>query len=109
MLIGRSSIVFACVAAALCAVPTAARGQIFQANDNGFTGLGSIGEYNLDGTPINASLITGLYLPQGIAASGSNLFVANGSGGIGEYSTSGATVNASLISGNFRGIVASGS
>jgi len=46
-----------------------------------------------------------LNVPNGIAVSGSDLFVTNvgsgtpGSGTIGEYTTSGATVNASLISG----------
>ena len=49
---------------------------------------------------MNASLISGLTNPVGIAVSGSNLFVADeGNGTIGEYTTSGATVNASLITG----------
>ena len=51
---------------------------------------------------MNASLISGLNNPYGIAVSGSNLFVANyqhGNGTIGEYTTSGGTVNASLVSG----------
>lgn len=58
----------------------------------------TIGQYALDGTPINPSLITGLNNPQGIAISGSNIFVANqGSNSVGQYTTSGATVNPSLI------------
>jgi DNA-binding beta-propeller fold protein YncE len=49
---------------------------------------------------VNASLISGLNGPEGIAVSSSDLFVANGLGNtIGEYTTAGATVNASLISG----------
>ncbi len=40
---------------------------------------------------VNASLISGLNGPWGIAVSGSNLFVANyGNSTIGEYTTSGA-------------------
>jgi hypothetical protein len=54
---------------------------------------------------VNASLITGLYQPTGIAITGSDIFVTSyngnpaGGGTIGEYTTSGGTVNASLISG----------
>ena len=49
---------------------------------------------------MNASLVSGLNAPGGIAVSGSTLFVTNtNSGTIGEYTTSGATVNASLVSG----------
>jgi DNA-binding beta-propeller fold protein YncE len=63
---------------------------------------GTVGEYGLDGSPVNASLISGLDYPVGIAISGSDLYVANGYDGnntIGEYTTSGAVVNTSLISG----------
>lgn len=71
---------------------------------------GTIGEYGLDGSTVNASLINGLNEPDGIAILGGNLFVANVdyspitssspyNGTIGEYTTSGQTVNASLISG----------
>jgi hypothetical protein len=49
--------------------------------------------------PVNASLITGLSGPVGLAVSGSDLFVVNRNNGtIGEYTTSGATVNAALVS-----------
>jgi hypothetical protein len=61
---------------------------------------------------VNASLISGLSDPLGVAISGANLFVANfNSGTIGEYTTSGATVNTSLISGltGPGGIAVSGS
>ena len=76
---------------------------------------GKIGEYTTSGATVNASLISGLSIPSGIAVSGSDLFVVNeGTGTIGEYTTSGATVNASLISGltffsGFAGIAVSGS
>lgn len=49
---------------------------------------------------MNASLITGLNEPYGLAVSGSDIFVANhGTGTIGEYTTSGSTVDASLVTG----------
>jgi len=68
---------------------------------------GTIGEYGLNGSPVNASLISGLHDPNGIAISGNNLFVAENqlfeafenNGTIGEYTTSGTTVNATLIAG----------
>lgn len=61
--------------------------------------LGTIGEYTLDGTPINTSLISGLQGPCGIAISGNDLYVANTLGNtIGEYTLSGATINSALIS-----------
>src|SRR5947207_360820 len=75
-----------------------ARGQIFVAN----SGSATIGEYdNNNGGTVNASLVSGLNGPSGIAVSGSYLYVANyNSGTIGVYNaTSGATVNASLVSG----------
>jgi hypothetical protein len=59
----------------------------------------AIGEYITSGAPIATPLITnGSSSPQGIAISGTNLFVLNG-GTIGEYTTSGQTINSSLISG----------
>jgi hypothetical protein len=71
---------------------------------------GTIGEYDATtGAIINPALVSGLKNPEGLAISGSNLFVANRgisnsgyvpySGSIGEYTLTGATVNASLISG----------
>jgi uncharacterized delta-60 repeat protein len=82
--------------------------QIFVTN----AGLGTVGEYTTSGATVNASLISGLSTPEGIAAVGSDLFVVNqGTNSIGEYTTSGATVNASLITGLVKpiGIAASGS
>jgi hypothetical protein len=64
------------------------------------TAGGTIGEYSTSGATINASLVTGLNQPLGLAVYGDDLFVVNsGNGTVGEYTTSGATVNASLISG----------
>lgn len=69
--------------------------QIFVANFNN----NRIGEYTTAGNPVNASLISGLSGPIGIAVSGSDLFVAGAVGTIGEYTSAGAPVNADLISG----------
>ena len=81
-------------------VPAIAHGQIYVTN----VGTNSINEYNLDGTPANVPLISGLNNPWSLAVSGSDIFVVNGAnnninGTIGEYTTTGATVNASLVSG----------
>jgi hypothetical protein len=82
--------------AALWAMPGTAHAQIFVANP----GSDTIGEYNLDGTTVNASLVSGLNIPEGIAVSGGDLFVVDfGNNTIGEYTTAGATVNASLVTG----------
>ncbi len=88
-------------AVSLLAVPQNVCGQIFIANvrDN------TVGEYSLDGTVINASLITGLTFPVGVAVSGGFLYVTNsgatgfGDGFVGKYTIAGAAVNASLITG----------
>jgi DNA-binding beta-propeller fold protein YncE len=90
----------------LVCVPDFARSQIFVSN-NDFANVispsgGSVGTYALDGTTMNAALITdGFDGPRGIAVSGSNLFVANSGFGYGaaveEYMTSGSAVNAQLV------------
>ncbi len=70
-------------------------GQIFVTD-----GINTVGEYTTSGATVNASLISGLNNPQGMAVSGSDLFVTNiGADTIGEYTTTGATVNAALVSG----------
>ena len=63
-------------------------------------GDGVVGAFNFDGSAINASLISGLQYPSGIASDGTgNLYVPNtGANVVGKYTTSGATVNAALIS-----------
>jgi hypothetical protein len=49
---------------------------------------------------VNPALISGLSMPEGIAVSGSDLFVVNFEANtIGEYTTAGAPVNPMLISG----------
>jgi hypothetical protein len=67
-------------------------------------GAGTIGEYNLDATVVNAALVTGLSGGYGlghIAVLGNSLYVTDiGRGVVGEYdATTGATINAALISG----------
>ena len=103
-----TSLIAVSIMTMLSAMPTGAYGDIFVTNNGGNT----VGDYTTSGATVNASLITGLNGPTGIALSGSNLFVVNFNGNtVGEYTTSGATVNASLISGlNVpEGIAVSGS
>ena len=84
-----------------------------KANDlyvSGFWGY-TVGAYTTGGATVNASLISGLANPWGIAISGNDLFVVNnGNGTVGEYTIAGATINASLITGlsNPRSIAISG-
>src|SRR5208283_2700526 len=88
-------------------------GDIYVTNEGNGQYTGTIGEYTNSGAVINASLVSGLGEPIGIAVSGPNLFVANRyAGTIGEYNaTTGAVVNASLVSGLSEpyGIAVSGS
>ena len=70
-----------------------APGQIYVANQ----ASGTIGEYTLSGQTINASFITGLSAPTGMAVSGGYLYVAQENGTICKYTTSGTLVNATLI------------
>lgn len=82
-----------------------ANGQLLVGNGN------SIAAYNFDGTLINPTFITGVTNPQGIAVSGSNIFVGNQTapGTIAEYNLDGTAVNTSLISGvNPAGIAING-
>ncbi len=63
---------------------------------------GTVAVYDaVTGGVVNASFITGLNSPLGLAISGNNLFVANfGSGTVGEYdATTGATINANFVTG----------
>ncbi len=67
----------------------AARGQVFISNENNDT----VSEYSVSGAVMNASLISGLNEPIGLAVIGNDLFVANNSSGsIAEYTTSGTLV-----------------
>jgi hypothetical protein len=79
-----------------------AHGHIFVSSYS--NGNGTVAKYKLDGTILNASLITGLTQPTGLALSGNNLYVldfGNGTNGtVGEYdATTGAAINAALITG----------
>jgi DNA-binding beta-propeller fold protein YncE len=72
---------------------------------------GTVSEYDANtGATINASLITGLNSPTGVAVFGSHLYVENsgesiitgpnpGTGSIGEYTLDGGVINTALISG----------
>ena len=65
----------------------------------GQNGGGVIGEYNLDGTPLNAALISVPY-PDGLALDGyGQLYVSTADDAIGLYTTSGDTINSSFIPG----------
>jgi hypothetical protein len=84
---------FTLLAASVC------QSQIFVYNQNGGIGSAAVGEYTVDGAPVNQNLITGLYSSSGIAVAGANLFLfaTQSAGAIGEFTTSGETANASLI------------
>jgi hypothetical protein len=84
----------------ISAITPYARSQIFVTSTNGFVNNGTVGEYNLNDSVLNADLVTGLYAPGGIATNGSDIFVADRyQGTIGEYSMSGATISPALVSG----------
>jgi hypothetical protein len=92
--------------------------QIFESNiyTNSSTIPQSIGEYNLNGTPVESGTLvsSGLDDPRSIALSGSDIFVSNlDNNTIGEYTTAGAPVGSgTLISSgldNPLGIAVSGS
>jgi hypothetical protein len=92
------------LAVAFLAMLVTARGQLYVTSENGFAGDASLGAYNLNGSAINASLIPeggGLYLPVGMAITGSSLYMSGGGGAnsVGQYTTSGGTVNGTLING----------
>jgi WD40 repeat protein len=94
-------------------MPGTAHGQVLFVSN---TANNTIGAYDANtGAEINASFITGLSGPKGLAVSGSTLFVANssfpGSGTIGKYDAStGAVIDASFITGAFaRDLAVSGS
>ena len=85
-----------CGITAVLAMAGTAHAQIIVANYTNST----VGEYTTAGATVNASLVSGLNGPYGIAVSGGNIFVANfNNATIGEYTIAGATVNASLVSG----------
>ena len=78
--------IYAIVLTLMCSLAATLEAQNLYVGDSSTT----IGEFGLDGSTVNRSLIMGLHLPDGIAISGNDLFVANGANGtIGEYTTSG--------------------
>jgi len=93
--------------AALLATPRLATAQIYVSEQEG-----TVGEYDATtGTAIDANFITGLSGSEGIALSGNDLFVGNGSNRISEYNaTTGAVISANFITGlnDPAGIVVSG-
>ena len=69
-------------------------------------GNGTVGEYNLDGSVVNAALISGLTQPSALSVANGYLYVSSlGVGGgnlgkVGEYdATTGAAIHAALLSG----------
>lgn len=75
--------------------PETVSAQIYVVN----TASGTIGEYTTAGATVNASLISGLDSPIGLAVSGGYIYVSSPTNfRVGEYTTAGATVNATLIS-----------
>jgi MYXO-CTERM domain-containing protein len=97
------------VAAAIASAATARfalGGQIYVASYN-TNFQGQVGEYDsTTGTAINASLVSGLNEPFGVAVAGGKLYVASfaqnqaGAGTIGVYdATTGTPINASLVTG----------
>ena len=84
------ALAFACVSDGL------ARGQIFVSDWSN----GQVGEWTTSGSSVNASLITGLSQPDGIAESDGYLYVANQQANtVGKYTMSGQAVDASFITG----------
>ena len=85
--------------AALWAMPTSARAQLYVVNQN----ANAIGEYNAStGAVINTNFITtGVDGPTGLLLSGNCVFVLNGiSNTVGEYNaTTGAVINVNFITG----------
>jgi sugar lactone lactonase YvrE len=72
---------------------------------------GKLGAYNLDGSPINPSLVSGLNYPWGLAADGAgSLYLANtgaGAGLVSKYTTSGSPVS-SISTGPVMGVALDG-
>ena len=91
---------FLIAAAALWAMPKNARAQLYVTESTGPGVIGVVGEYDATtGAAINASFITGLRNPFGLAVLGNTLFVANfSSGTVGKYdATTGAAISPSFI------------
>jgi len=71
-------LVLAIVATMASMPPSSADAQIYVLNyGQNHGGQGFVSEYTMSGAPINTSLITGLFLPAGMAVCGSDLFVSD--------------------------------
>jgi hypothetical protein len=92
----RAFYAFLIAFAALWAMPRNACAQLYVINN-----FGGVSEYNATtGEVINASFITGLIDPAGLAVKGNTLFVANSGGFVGKYdATTGAAINPGFITG----------
>jgi DNA-binding beta-propeller fold protein YncE len=92
----------------LLALPGVLCGQIFLVYPGAQPNEGYIATYNLDGTPANASLISGLNFPVAVAESGGNLFEVNNSSiTIGKYTTGGTPISTTLFTpSNYPGSIA---
>ncbi len=97
----------AAIATFLLAVGLDIRAQIFVVN----MGSGTVGKYSLSGVTENATFISGLSSPTGIAVAGNFIYVAQENGTVRKYTTGGALVNANLITGLYLpwGLAVSGS
>lgn len=85
-----------------CSSVVVSGNNLYVANVINGIGNSTVGKYNATtGATINASLITGLSGPQGMAFLGNELFVSNsGTGVVGVYdATTGAAINANFITG----------
>lgn len=89
------------LAIGFCSLIGATRGnaQIYVTTGNG------VAAYNLDGTPLNTSLISGMYSVDDLTISGTNIYVAytatssSTRNQIGVYTITGTTENAALLTG----------
>ena len=93
---------FLIAAAALWAMPKNARAQLYVTEFPQGGAIGVVGKYDATtGAAINATFITGLNRPGGLAVLGNTLFVANSGGGtVGKYDAkTGAAINATFITG----------
>jgi DNA-binding beta-propeller fold protein YncE len=89
-------------------LPGMLSGQIFLVYSGSQPNEGFISSYNLDGTPANASLISGLNFPVAVAQSDGNLYEVNNSSiTIGKYTTAGAPISSTLFTpSNYPGSIA---
>jgi len=94
-----------------CGLTATIQGQeifvVNSGNPTAFPQNAAIGEYGLDGSTINASLIPLLGNLWGLAISGNDLFIANGDN-VSEFTTSGASAGGITDLGSANGIAISG-